>query len=58
MAMHMGMKEYEPLPRTGKLVRFVLDVSTYNSFLAKMYREGYAEWQKEQKREKQTESVG
>ena len=55
MAMHMGMEEYTPLPRTGKLVRFVMDVSTSNSFLAKTYREGYAEWQKEHKRERQAE---
>ena len=49
MALHIGMKEYAPLPRTGKLVRFVLDVDTSNTFLAKMYKEGFAEWSKEQK---------
>ncbi len=51
MALHIGMKEYEPLPRTGKLIRFELDVDTSNTFLAKMYREGFQEWQEEQKKQ-------
>lgn len=49
MALHMGMKEYEPILRKGKLIRFVLDVEKSDKFLANMYREGYAIWQKEQK---------
>jgi hypothetical protein len=48
----MGMKEYEPLPRTGKLVRFVLDVDTSDAFLAKAFKEGFAEWGREQKQSK------
>ncbi len=50
MAIHTGMQEYEPLPRTGKLIRFVLDIKTSNAYLAKAYKEGFEEWQKEQKR--------
>ncbi|MGB8343268.1 MAG: hypothetical protein WCD86_00185 [Ktedonobacteraceae bacterium] len=44
MAMHVGMKEYEPMPRTRKLVRFVLDIETSDSYLVRMYKEGLAEW--------------
>lgn len=51
MAMHMGMKEYEPLPRTGKLIRFMLEVDKSNSFLAKMYKEGWEEWKKDQSKQ-------
>src|SRR5581483_6465698 len=54
MAMHIGMKEYEPLPRTGKLIRFVLDVDQSDSFFAGKYKEGRAEWEKDQM--KQTSS--
>ncbi len=50
MAIHAGMQEYEPLPRTGKLIRFVLDIKTSNAYLARAYKEGFAEWQKEQKK--------
>ena len=57
MAMHLGMKEYEPLPRTGKLVRFVLDVNTSNSFLAKMYKEGRAEWEKNQMKQTSSHTI-
>jgi hypothetical protein len=48
MALHIGMKEYEPLPRTGKTIRFIMEVGKSNSFLAKMYREGLDEWHKAQ----------
>ena len=51
MAIHAGMKEYEPLPRTGKLVRFVLDIDTSTAFLAQAYKEGFEEWEKEYKRQ-------
>ena len=44
MALHMGMKEYGPRPRTGKTIRFELDVDQANTFLARLYREGLAEW--------------
>jgi hypothetical protein len=47
MSIHTGMQEYEPLPRTGKLVRFVLDVEKSDSYLAKIYKEGLEEWKKE-----------
>jgi len=47
MAIHAGMEEYEPMPRTGKLVRFVLDIKTSNAFLARMYKEGFTEWEAE-----------
>jgi hypothetical protein len=46
MCLHLGMKLYEPLPRTGKLMRFELDIETANTFLANMYKEGLAEWKK------------
>lgn len=48
MAMHVGMEEYKPLPKTGKLVRFVLDIETSETFLAKRYKEGRVEWEKDQ----------
>lgn len=44
MAMHLGMSEYAPLPRTGKLVRFVLDVQKSDNYLARRYKDGLAEW--------------
>ena len=50
MAIHAGMQEYQPLPRTGKLVRFVLDIDTSSAFLAQAYKEGFAEWEKEYKK--------
>ncbi|HEU5384203.1 MAG TPA: hypothetical protein VFV38_53095 [Ktedonobacteraceae bacterium] len=49
MALHVGMSEYKPLPRTGKLVRFVLDVETSNTYLVQRYKEGLEEWEKERK---------
>jgi hypothetical protein len=48
MALHIGMKEYELLPRTGKTIRFIMEVDKSNSFLAKMYGEGLAKWNKTQ----------
>jgi len=48
MCLHIGMEPYKPMPRTGKLMRFELDVETADTFLANMYREGLAEWKKEQ----------
>ena len=50
MAIHAGMKEYEPMPTTGKLTRFVLDVTSSHSFLAHKYKEGLAEWQEQQRK--------
>jgi hypothetical protein len=50
MAMHAGMVEYLPLPKTGKLVRFMFDIEKSNSFLALAYKEGFEEWKKEQKK--------
>lgn len=50
MALHIGMKEYEPLPRTGKTIRFIMEVDKSSSFLAKMYREGLNEWYKIQEK--------
>lgn len=44
MCLHLGMKPYEPMPRTGKLMRFELDIETADTFLANMYKEGLAEW--------------
>lgn len=44
MCVHLKMQEYEPMPRTGKLIRYVLDVEKSDSFFAKMYKEGLAEW--------------
>ncbi|HEU5230670.1 MAG TPA: hypothetical protein VFU49_22805, partial [Ktedonobacteraceae bacterium] len=57
MAMHIGMKEYEPLPRTGKLIRFVLNVDKSNSFLARTYKEGRAEWEKDQKKQASAHTI-
>lgn len=48
MATHAGMMEY--LPRKGKMMRFVLDVEHSTTYLARKYKEGFEEWQKEQKR--------
>jgi len=53
MAIHAGMKEYAPMPRTGKLVRFVLDIEASTSYLAQSYKEGLEEWKQEQKRNRQ-----
>jgi hypothetical protein len=39
-------------PRIGKRMRFVLDVDKSDTFLLKDYKEGYAEWQKEQNKPK------
>jgi hypothetical protein len=50
MAIHAGMKEYAPMPRTVKLVRFVLDIEVSTSYLAQSYKEGLEEWKQEQKR--------
>lgn len=44
MCLHLGMKPYEPMPRTGKLMRFELDLETADTFLAHMYKQGLAEW--------------
>ncbi len=44
MAIHVGMAEYKPLPKTGKLLRFVLDAKKSNTYLARKYREGLKEW--------------
>lgn len=51
MAMHAGMINYPSLPKTGKLVRFMLDIEKSNSFLALAYKEGFEEWKKEQKKQ-------
>ena len=48
MALHIGMSAYEPLPKTGKLLRFILDVDKSNTYLARKYKEGLKEWRKEQ----------
>ncbi len=40
MALHMGMREFEPVIRKSKLIRFVLDVEKSDKFLANMYKEG------------------
>lgn len=45
MAIHAGMKEYGE--RLGKRLAFVMDVDTSSSFLAASYKEGFAEWQKQ-----------
>ncbi|HET7639822.1 MAG TPA: hypothetical protein VFK47_13935, partial [Ktedonobacteraceae bacterium] len=50
MAIHANMEEYKPMPRTGKLVRFVLNIDNSNSYLARMYKEGLEEWKKEQEK--------
>lgn len=50
MALHTGMEEYKPMPRTGKLVRFELDIETSHAYLAEAYKEGFAEWEKEHKK--------
>lgn len=51
MAIHTGMQEYKPMPRTGKLVRFELDIETSHAYLAQAYKEGFEEWKKEQKKQ-------
>ncbi|MBA2394693.1 MAG: helix-turn-helix domain-containing protein [Ktedonobacteraceae bacterium] len=45
MSIHAGMEAYGPT--IGKRLTFILDVATSTSFLAKSYREGFSEWQKE-----------
>lgn len=47
MAIHVGMSEYPPLPRTGKLARFVLNVEKSHTYLAQKYKEGLKEWKEE-----------
>jgi DNA-binding Lrp family transcriptional regulator len=47
MAIHAGMKEYGE--RLGKRLTFIMDVDTSSSFLVASYKEGYAEWQKQNK---------
>lgn len=51
IAIHAGMEEYKPMPRTGKLVRFVLDIEKSNSYLTQRYKEGLAEWKQEQEKQ-------
>jgi len=51
IAIPVGMQEYEPMPRTGKLVRFVLDIDKSSAFLAQAYKEGLAEWEKDYKKQ-------
>jgi hypothetical protein len=46
-AIHMGMIEQGP--RRGKTISFVMDTKTNQSYLARMYSEGLAEWQKQQR---------
>lgn len=46
MSLHLGMEEIKP--RLGKRLRFVLDVEKADSVLLKSYKEGLAEWTKEQ----------
>ena len=46
-AIHVGMEEYGP--RVGKRLRFVLDVEKSQSFLLDDYKQGLAQWRKEQR---------
>jgi hypothetical protein len=49
MAIHAGMEEYKE--RIGKRLRFELDVEKSQSFLLDGYKNGLAEWKKEQRRQ-------
>lgn len=49
MAFHVGIDEYGP--RVGKRLRFVLDVEKSQTFLLDNYKQGLAEWIKEQRGE-------
>lgn len=51
MVIHVGMEEYPLLPKTGKLVRFMLDIEKSNSFLVLAYKEEFQEWKKEYKKQ-------
>ncbi len=47
MSLHAGMKEFGE--RLGKRLKFVMDVETSQSFLLDSYKEGLAEWKKQNK---------
>ncbi len=48
-AIHIGMEEYGE--KIGKRLKFVLDVEKSTSFLLDDYKQGLAEWRKEQKKQ-------
>ena len=49
MAIHAGMEEYKE--RIGKRLRFELDMEQSQSFLLDGYKNGLAEWKKEQRKQ-------
>ena len=48
MAIHSGMKEYGP--KSGKRLRFVIDLEQQNTLIFSKYKEGPAKWKQEQRK--------